>query len=44
MYLLLYFKEKENTSSAIGDYAYLQRYNIGRIEWFKVAAEGDTTD
>ena len=30
--------------SGIGDYAYLQRYNIGRIEWFKVAAEGDTTD
>ena len=30
--------------SGIGDYAYLQRYNIGRIEWFKVAAEVDTTD
>lgn len=30
--------------SGIGDYAYLQRYNISRVEWFKVAEEGDTTD
>ena len=27
--------------SGIGDYAYLQRYNIGRIEWFKKGEEGD---
>ncbi|WP_407428640.1 SusC/RagA family TonB-linked outer membrane protein [Arcticibacter sp.] len=25
--------------SGIGDYAYLQRYNIGRIEWFKEGQE-----
>ena len=30
--------------SGIGDYAYLQRYNIGRIEWFKKGGEGDSTD
>ena len=30
--------------SGIGDYAYLQRYNIGRIEWFKKGEEGDKTD
>lgn len=30
--------------SGIGDYAYLQRYNIERIAWFKQAAEGDATD
>lgn len=30
--------------SGIGDYSYLQRYNIGRIEWFRVPEEGDETD
>ncbi len=30
--------------SGLNDYAYLQRYNIGRIEWFKVGEAGDTTD
>lgn len=30
--------------SGIGDYAYLQRYNISRIEWFKVATGSDKTD
>ena len=30
--------------SGIGDYAYLQRYNINRVEWFKVGDSGDTTD
>lgn len=30
--------------SGIGDYAYLQRYNISRVEWFKKAEEGDNTD
>lgn len=30
--------------SGLHDYAYLQRYNIGRIEWFKVGEAGDTTD
>lgn len=30
--------------SGVGDYAYLQRYNISRIEWFKKGEDGDTTD
>ncbi|MCC8071714.1 MAG: TonB-dependent receptor [Bacteroidales bacterium] len=28
----------------IGDYAYLQRYNFGYVEWYKTASSGDTTD
>ena len=30
--------------SGLGDYSYLQRYDIGRIQWFKKGEEGDTTD
>ncbi len=30
--------------SGLHDYAYLQRYNISRIQWFKIAEGGDTTD
>lgn len=28
----------------VGDYAYLQRYNFGYVEWYKVPAAGDTFD
>lgn len=30
---------KTGNQSGIGDYAYLQRYNINRIEWFKTGQE-----
>ena len=28
----------------VGDYAYLQRYNFGYVEWYKVPSAGDTFD
>ncbi|MDU1892578.1 MAG: TonB-dependent receptor [Dysgonomonas sp.] len=30
--------------SGIGDYAYLQRYNISRVEWFEKDADGNTQE
>lgn len=30
--------------SGIGDYAYLQRYNISRVEWFKEDEKGDSQE